>query len=402
MKKLIKFTVTVILAAAIILPAGCTKSGNTSTTFTPSETDRWLEMLGTIPSDIDIKNTSRIMPADVEITYAVYIQDHAYLAEKQKKYPDVAEVPERTQPMQNSPFWNIIYYNDEEWQRLLGFVKSEMDREIFSPLVGSPRLYRAFLGRFNREDIDSALKADPMNDDLEVVNYAGVEYYSSGKDGMNLDRRSNIHRLGEATRLAVVNDFVFSVSFTVIMEEMIDAYKDNVPSLADLENYQLLAAGMTELDAFTALFSSESQAQSHITEIHKDIIENPGQDEGSAARRIMAEQLQREVQLKPYQAYAVGAGLDDKGYYMTIVMVNADEKTAKENVTALKEQIKHSKTSLGTVNTTTGTPWPDIIDSMEVNSRGRLTLAKLYGAAAFYWKAFDLGSMYEPLLMYKG
>jgi hypothetical protein len=49
-----------------------------------------------------------------------------------------------------------------------------------------------------------------------------------------------------------------------------------------------------------------------------------------------------------------------------------------------------------------GTLWPDIIDSMEVKRQDQLTLAKLYGTAAYAWKGFDLGSGYESLLMYKG
>jgi hypothetical protein len=111
-------------------------------------------------------------------------------------------------------------------------------------------------------------------------------------------------------------------------------------------------------------------------------------------------QSQREVRLEPYQDYAVGSGFDEKGYYMAIVLVNTHEKIAKANVMALKEQKKQSTMSLGIANTTAGTPWPDIINRLEVKSRGRLTLAKLYDTAAFYWKAFDLGSIYEPLLTY--
>jgi hypothetical protein len=299
------------------------------------------------------------------------------------------------QLMQNNQFWNPNHYNAEEWKQTVGFNRDNMDREIFYPLAGHPKQYEAILGRFNREDIDKALKNDPLNSDLKTVTYAGVDFYSAGEDGINLSRRSNIHSLGQGTRLALVNDLVFATGFTSAMEEMIDAYQNNTRSLADLEAYQLLADGLTELDAFTALFSTDSQAQSHVKELYKDIIENPGSDNSSSIRQNMAEQLQREVQLKTYQAYAVGAGLDEKGYYMAIVLLNADKDTATYNDKALKDQIKQSKTE-------TGTPWPDIIDSMEVKSDDRLTLAKLYGKAAYAWKGFDMASVYDSLLMYKG
>jgi hypothetical protein len=387
MKILFKVTVTAFLTAAIALHAGCTQP---STQTTPvSQTNRWLEMLRLVP---EIKEP---IADNLDITGAVYIQDYAYLAEKQAKYPAVAEVPEQMQLMQNNQFWNPNHYNADEWKLTVGFNRDDMDREIFYPLAGHPKQYEAILGRFNRENIEKALKADPLNSDLKTVTYAGVDFYSAGEDGINLSRRSNLHPLGQGTRVALVDNLVFATGFTDTMEEMIDAYKNNTQSLADLETYQLLADGLAELDAFTALFSTDSQSQSHVKEIFKDIIENPGEDDNSSARRIMAEQMQREVQLKPYQAYATGAGLDEKGYYMAIVLLNADKDTATYNAKALKDQIKQSKTE-------TGTPWPDIIDSMEVKSDDRLTLAKLYGTTAYAWKGFDMASVYDSLLMYKG
>jgi hypothetical protein len=289
------------------------------------------------------------------------------------------------QMMQNNRFWNFAHYNNEEWKQTIGFTRDDMDREIFYPLAGSIRDYQAVLGRFNRSDIDAALKADPMNGDLKTMTYAGVDFYSAGEDGINLSRRSNIHPLGQGTRLVLIDSVICSTSFTDTIEKMIDAYRDNIQSLADLETYQLLATGLTELDAFTALFSTDSQAQSHIKEIFKD-------------NETITEQLQVEVQLKAYQAYATGAGLDEKGYYMVIVLLNPDKDTATYNAQVLKGQITQAKTIWGGTDVT----WPEIIDSMEVENRDRLTLAKLYGKAAFSWKAFDLASGYEPLLMYKG
>jgi hypothetical protein len=271
------------------------------------------------------------------------------------------------------------------------FTKDNVDREIFYPLVAGPRQnYEAVLGRFNRDEIDKALKADPANSDLKTVFYAGVDFYSAGEDGMDLKRQNNLNPLGRGTRLALVDNLVFSTSFTNSMEEMIDAYKDNTQSLADLETYQLLSAGLTELDAFTALFSTDSQAESHVMELYKD-------------NETITEQLQIEVQLKPYQAYAVGAGLDENGYYMAVVLLNPDKDTAAYNAKVLEDQIKQSKTTFNDTGIgDIGTPWTDIIESIKVKSRDRLTLAKLYGTAAFAWKGFDLASAYDPLLMYKG
>lgn len=378
MKRRLFFSrLTILMVATFLLPLGCSSTPGKTTEGT--DNNRWLEMLKLIP---EIK---RPIADNVDTTGAVYIQDHAYLSEKQAEYPNVAEVPELMQMMQNNRFWNLTHYNKEEWQQTMGFSRDDMEREIFYPLAGSLRDYQAILGRFNRSNIEDALKADTMNADFQVVTYASMEFYSAGEDGINFNRRSNIHPLGQATRLAMVDDMIFSTSFTDTMEEMIDAYKDNILSLADLETYQLLASGLIELDAFAALFSSDSMAQSHLQAIFTN-------------NDIFDEQLQREVQLEPYQAYATGAGLNEKGYYLAIVLLNPDKDTAAYNAKVLESQIRQSKTSWGG----TDVMWTDFIDRIEVTSRDRLTMAQLYGKAAFSWKAFDLASGYEPLLMYKG
>ena len=389
-KKLISVLI-LLMTASLISLLGCSqpveKPGNSTS---PAAANRWLEMLTLIPE------INKPLADNVDFVGAVYIQDHAYLAEKQAKYPEVSAVPEPTQMMQNNQFWNLAHYDEAEWRQTMGFTRAEMDREIFYPLGGSPiRQYQAILGRFNQDQIEAALKADPMNTDLMTVEYAGVDYYSAGEDGINLNRRSNMRPLGQGLRLALVDDFIFSASFNGTMQEMIDAYRNNIQSPADFETYQLLSSGLTELDAFTALLSTDSQAQSHYKALFADIIENPGEEQGSRPRQIMAEQIQREVQLNPYDAYATGAGLDEKGYYMAIVLLNPDKDTADYNAQVLEDQIKQSKAS-------TDTLWSDMIDSLEVTSHDRLTLAKLYGRAAYSWKAFDLASVSESLLMYKG
>lgn len=254
--------------------------------------------------------------------------------------------------------------------------------------------YEAIQGRFSRDDINNAVRTGPMNDALDVFSHAGHEFYSWDTDyDLKLSRRSNVRPLGRGMRLTLIDGFIFWVGLTESMKEMIDSYEDNIDSLADLENYQLLAEGLVELDTISAFFTSESQAQSHIKEAYKDIIKNPDNE----AQRLLAEEIQREVYLEPYEAFATGFGLDDKGYYLAIVLLNPDEEVSRENTTILEKQIKQSKLSGGR-----NEEWSDIIDSVEIRRNGRLTLVKLYGRCSVYWNNFDLSLMlYEPLLIHK-
>jgi len=384
MKKWTGRLVTAALIAVLVLPAACANDGGSSPTpSSPTVTsNRWLAMLKAIPASDNTQKT-------------VYVQDHARLAERQAQYPAVAAVPEGVSTfmpfMQNNRFWNLRYYNDDEWQSKMGFVRADMDIEAFNmtPFLDQ---YQVIRGRFDRAKIEAALRSDPMNDDFQVMTYGGLECFSTGPDGQELGRRSNLRPLGYSLKLAVVDDHVFATNFARTMQEMVDAYHGKLKSLADLESYQLLSEGLVRLDAFAAIFSSESQAQSHMKDLFKDIIADPGTD---GPRSIWAEQLQREVFLKPYQAFAVGQGLDEKGYYLAVVLVNADEATARDNAGLLEKQIRQSRYGDGQL-------WSDMITSTTVTREGRLALARLYGQAAFYWKAFDMNSGAEPLLMYKG
>jgi hypothetical protein len=374
----------VALTGALILPAACAEPESTASappTTSAVQSNPWLDLL-------------RVIPATGNTTSA-YVQNYALLAARQKQYPAVAEVPEGMMLMQNNRFWDVLRTNPDEWQRNMGFVMADMDQEAFASRIPPVDQYQFLVGRFDRAKIEAALKSDPINDDLQIVTYSGVPYFSAAEDGMTLGKRSNLRPLGQGLRLALLDNQMFYTNFTRTMQEMIDAHQDKIQSLADLESYQQLATGLAELVTFTAFFSSESQAQSHVREVYRSMISEPNNE----YQRSFAKQVDRGVTLEPYLAFATGAGLDDKGYYMAIVILNADQETAKANSLALVDQIKNS--SLATPEG--GKPWQDLIESLDVRSEGRLTLAKMYGRVSTSWRNFDMPTgMYQPLLMHKG
>ena len=234
-----------------------------------------------------------------------------------------------------------------------------------------------------------------MNEMLEVVSYAGHKFYSWGEDfGVNLAMHSNVRPLGRGHRLALVDDFIFWMLWTDGIEEMIDSYEGNIASLADVEEYKLLADGLIKLDVCNAFFSSESQSQSRVKEVYKDVIDDPANNE---RRQTLVEEIQRTLLLKPYQALATGAGIDEKGYYLAIVLLNPSEDVALENATLLEQRLGQA-TSVMRIQ-----KWSDFIESMEIQSKGPLTLARLYGEACMYWSNFEVlgGGPYEPLLLHE-
>ena len=351
-----------------------------------SESNRWLELLSALPEN--------------EITLkAAFLQDNAYLEEKRQQYPQISA---EYAIIRNHPLLSGSSpgsYSDEEWKETLGFVSADIDQRIYAGELPLD-YYEAVCGRFSRDDVDNAARTGPGNDMLEVVSYQEHELYSWGGDNdINMSMSSNVRDMGRGFRLALVDDFIFWVRWTDGMKEMIDSYEDNVKSLADNEDYKLLAEALEELDTVTAFFSAESQSQSHIKEVYKDMLEEPSNER----QQLFTEEVERQVRLKPYQAFATGAGIDDEGYYLAIVLLNPSEEVARKNATLLEQRINQSKIAMAW-HSQSGDKWSDLIESREIESKGRLTIAKLYGGVVECWVNFNvmwmLGS-YEPLLIHE-
>jgi len=369
-----RLALTLLMLAAIVLPAGCSKEKETPL----QESNRWLLLLGVLPAN---ENTLK----------GAYLQDLAYLEEKTDPlsslwYPITINMP----LFGSSP----NAYTDEEWKQTLGFIQADVDQTIYAGALPMS-YYEAVHGRFSRDDVGSAARTGAGNDMLEVISYQGHEFYSWGTDtDINMSMRSNVRPLGRGYRLALVDDFIFWVRWTDGMKEMIDSYEGNIESLADTEDYRSLAEALEELDVCCAFFSSESQSQSRVKEVYKDIVDDPANNE---RRQTLVEEIQRPLLLRQYQAFATGAGIDDKGYFMAIVLVNASEAVARDNAALLEQRISEAKNVAGI------RAWSDLIQSMEIESKGRLTTARLYGGACTYWGNFEVlgAGPYEPLLLHE-
>lgn len=380
MKKLITITTLALLVTITLMAQlGCSKETETPT----SESNRWLELLSVLPAN---ENTLK----------AAYLQDFAYLAEKVDKQTTLEYVISRQHHLSGYTGWVVVGKElpaDEEWKQTLGFVTADVDQTIYAGAL-PVHYYEAVRGRFNRDDVDNAARTGPGNDILEIVAYQGHEFYSWGEDhGINFALRSTVRPLGKGFRLALVDDFIFWVGWTDGIKEMIDSYEDNIDSLADIENYKLLAQGLEELDGCCAFFSAESQSQSYVEDMYQAMLEDPS----SEIRQLFLEEVERQVRLKPYQALATGAGIDEKGYYLAIVLLNSSEEVAQENAALLEQRINQAKIAWR------GDKWSDLIESMEIESKGQLTLARLYGEVCVYWDSFEMlgEGPYEPLLMHE-
>ena len=300
----------------------------------------------------------------------------------------------------NLPLFATASYTDQEWKDTVGFTVKDVTESIMAG-SGPPSYYQAVRGSFTAEDIASAAKTGPLNEHMETMSYGGYEFYSWGEDyDIHLrDWRSGIRTLGRGHRLAYVDGFALWMLWTDGVREMIDSYDGKINSLADNADYRLLAGALEEMDTVTAFFSTESQALSHLEEVFQDKIEEL-RDKG---QEQIVEEFENEPLLKPYLALAAGAGRDENGTYLVIALANSNERSARDNASLLERRIKESKMFL---LTEVDRKWMDHghVQSMEITSQGRLTVAKLYGPAYTEWDNFDIThswGLYLPLLLHE-
>jgi hypothetical protein len=387
MKKLVtNIALILLLVTAVVPQTGC-KGEVEEAEPTPSESNRWLELL-------------RVLPENEDTLKSAYIQTGGYVDILRKQYSEKTEEPFMAVELiahNNLPLFANAAYTDQEWKETVGFTVKDVTESVMAG-GGPPAYYQAVRGNFSKEDIENAARTGPLNEYMEVESYSGYEFYSWGEDfDIHMNWRSGVRRLGRGHRLAYVDGFAIWVLWTDGLKEMIDSYKGNIPSLADNEEYKLLAGALEDMGTVTAFFSSDSISISEFKEMFRDNFEELRQK----GQEQQVTEFENEPLLKPYLSFATGAGEDEQGTYLVIILMNADKSTARANADLLERRIKESQM---TPYIESDQKWTDNnrIESIEINNDGRLTVAKLYGLVYINWDDFSyIGGPYLPLLLHE-
>ena len=276
----------------------------------------------------------------------------------------------------------------------LAFDVRSMDQSIVA--FALPATLDVVRGRFDPQATGKALESCSECEPHSREEYGGVSYYSWGEDyAANLQLRfapPAFDEIGRGGRIAVLDEYVFRTLGASDMEALIDAGLNEGASLADVEEFRLLAGGMSRLGAYTMLLSDDVEvwdAEDYYVVLLLD---------GATGKGVV--QAQRELSergpwLRPYEAFATGAGKDENGHYMALVLVHADDASAEENVGLLRRIIEDEGSILDDI------AWSDYIDveRSEIHAEGRVLRAKLRGRFASQWLYWVLQR--DSLILYE-
>lgn len=233
---------------------------------------------------------------------------------------------------------------DADWRTELGWAPVDLTGDVSA---GEPPDHlQAFFADFDAATVDEAVHTDPTwSDLLEEVTYDGLTYYAwcDGADSVSIDaeRLSTVRALGECARLFVDEDagLAYWTLTTEQMEQALDTFTGGAPSLADDPELGPMATALDDLDAYSAVLTTD------------------------------AEQFAVGGELEPYDAVATGAAVVDGRPRLLLVYANPDEATAQANADTLADLVADGESS------TNGRPWSDALGAGEIEVDGTLVTA---------------------------
>ena len=266
---------------------------------------------------------------------------------------------------------------DHPRREFLAFDGRNVDQSVEAGVV--PFKLEVDHGRFDPAATAQALQDCAECPPPDIVTHNDVTFYSWGEDGQGDLRGRNeppaFDHLGRGGRIAVSDDQVFRTVETPGMKALIDSRAGDELSLADVQEFRLLAQAISDLEVYAAFFSSQTQK----------VDPDPESDAARGFVPAFQEGLIAEIGgsslLLPYLAFSTGPGRDDDGSYLALVLVHSNEESAAENKQRLERRISENP-DLKT--------WMEGIEESNISVDGRVLSGTLRGdRPASTWKALS-------------
>ena len=258
----------------------------------------------------------------------------------------------------------------------LAFDARNVDQSVEAGIV--PSKLEVAWGRFDPAATAEALASCPECPPPDMESHNGVPFYSWGGDHQGSlygrDGPPAFDRLGRGGRIAVSSEYVYRTVETPGMKGLIDSGSGDGRSLADVEEFRLLAQAMSGLGAYAAFFTDQTH------KVSTDPADTP----------VMAPDFQEKLigeigkssLLLPYLAFATGVGRDGAGRYWAMALVHGDAESAEENGRRLEKRISENPELQA---------WLDGLEEYTHQVEGRVLSAMIRGdGPAARWKSLSL------------
>jgi hypothetical protein len=179
---------------------------------------------------------------------------------------------------------------------------------------------------------------------------------------------------GKGRTLAVQSGYIFCSQQPMRVDEMIEASQGRIPNLGDDPLYQELANKLEAMGNMSAVIS--------VDKILK-------QDNWPGKSSFFEKAASYALLMGPYNAFAAGLSVDDKGMFVSLILLYESPDLAEKDIEVLKERLAAGTNSMNS-------PWAKEVDDSEVWADGNALCAKLYGNVTSYWDCFV---HQEPLLV---
>lgn len=273
--------------------------------------------------------------------------------------------------------------------KYLGYDASNIDAEI--QYIYPPYDVVSAIGHFDPAKTAKALAnqddwPSSARDAYSTVNYRDIIIHSWG-DGLKPELTRiltppHIDQLGRAKPLAISKNSLLYASSVDTIKLMIDASQNKTDSLADLQEYVLVARGLSKLETYVGIIGRGTLVTNELDE------DTRGKFTDSQYQEIMKSQ---EPRLKRFTTFGTGLGKDEKGLYVALVLVHNSSSDAAQNVTLLKQRIETTNSIRADI------PRSKIITDMDINYDGKVLVAKLYNKSTSYWASWLIN---RDLLLY--
>ena len=262
-----------------------------------------------------------------------------------------------------------------ENSRHLAFDIRDIDQTV---MVGQPpNILEIVRGEFDPEATEDAIYDCSECERADIEERGGIEYYSWG-DGLDWDLQRKLSppaydQFGRGGNLAVLEDYVFRTLEKRGMERLIDTYLGERDSLADNEDFLLMAETLDEMGVYSAYLTDDVEVWDENN--FDDVLSDLGSVTQEEYERLRRRYLDEDTLLNPYDALAAGVGQDEDGLFTAIVLVYDNVEDTEDDVQYLEESILDWIEDGDSMFT--GRPWSDYFDDFEIASEGRVLQVKL-------------------------